>query len=90
MNSLCCSSSKTTRTEIYTVGDRFFATQGHPEYTSDFVCSRDSKVRISEATDEEIRSYEEAKALKMAKNYSEPADSFDLRTICMNFLKKIE
>jgi GMP synthase (glutamine-hydrolysing) len=82
-------SSKTAKTEIYCIGDRFLATQGHPEYSSDFVCSRDSALRISEATDSDVEEYEEKKKKRAQKNYSLVEDSYDLRTILANFLKNI-
>jgi GMP synthase-like glutamine amidotransferase len=83
-------SSETTKVEIFTVGDRFFATQGHPEYSTDFVCSRDGSIKISEATDEEIEAYEATKKARREKSYAVPEDKFDLRTICANFLKNVE
>jgi len=83
-------SSETANVEIFAVGDRFFATQGHPEYSSDFVCSRDSKIKLSEATDSDIGEFEETKKMRREKSYALPEDTLDLRTICANFLKKIE
>jgi len=83
-------SSETAKVEIFTVGDRFLATQGHPEYSTDFVCSRDSSIKISEATDSEIEAFEESKKTRREKNYAIPEDTFDFRTVCANFLKNVE
>lgn len=83
-------SSETTKVEIFAIGDRFFATQGHPEYSTEFVLSRDSSVKISEAEDKDIESFEALKKAKREKSYSLQEDRYDLRMVCANFLKKIE
>jgi len=88
--SVLLGSSATTNVEIFAVGDRFLATQGHPEYSTDFVCSRGNSIKISEATDSEIEGYEETKKARRELNYALPEDIFDFRTVCTNFLKKIE
>lgn len=82
-------SSTTTEVEVFTMGDRFFAVQGHPEATAEFACARMSLTKLSEADDQAIEAYEKAKAERIKERYSIPEDKFDWLAICTNFLKGI-
>lgn len=80
-------SSNTTEVEVFCVGERFLATQGHPESTSDFTCSLASSVKLSEADDEAIEAFEKQKAQTISERYSIKESKFEFLTILSNFLK---
>jgi len=74
-------SSRRTHVEIYTMGDRILALQGHPEYTEQWTAA------IVYNKNKETKDFAEFSEESRKKLYPEPIDHKDLMSIAFSFSK---